>query len=120
MKRKYITKQEDIKDCGAASISSIIKYYDGYVPLETLRLYTNTSYEGTNAYNLINCANKLGFYAYGEKVKEIHENNHQVYMLVVFSVPLHLFSIIEGLAGLYSGKNKKHQKGRRNFLQGFR
>ncbi len=53
---------------------------------------------------------------FGEKVKEIYENNHQVYMLAVFSVPLHLFSIIEGLAGLYSGKNKKYQVDKKDVI----
>jgi hypothetical protein len=53
---------------------------------------------------------------FGEKIKEIYKNNHQVYMLAVFSVPLHLFSIIEGLAGLYSGKNKKKQVDKKDVI----
>lgn len=35
MKRKIIIEcQKDVKDCGPCCLSSIIKFYDGYVPLE--------------------------------------------------------------------------------------
>lgn len=42
-----IVKQHDIKDCGACSLLSIIKYYGGYVPVEKIREDTNTTKEGT-------------------------------------------------------------------------
>lgn len=70
MRRKYITKQDDIKDCGAASISSIIKYYGGYVPLETLRIDTFTNKEGTTAFHIVNTLKKYGFQAYGIRYEE--------------------------------------------------
>lgn len=71
MKTKYIVKQQDIKDCGICCLESIIKYYDGYIPLETLRLDTKTGNNGTTAYNLIVAAKKYGFNAIGQKIDKI-------------------------------------------------
>ncbi len=74
MKKDYIVKQNDIKDCGICSLESIIKYYNGFIPLETLRLDTNTNVNGTTAYNLIKTAKKYGFSAQGQKIKELNNN----------------------------------------------
>lgn len=63
--------QEESSDCGICSLASIIKYYGGDISLEYLRFYTETSENGTNAYNLINCAKKIGFNAYGEKCRDL-------------------------------------------------
>lgn len=71
MKKNIIVKQNDIKDCGICCLESIIKHYDGYVPLETLRLDTKTSTNGTTAYNLIKTARKYGFSAYGKKLDSL-------------------------------------------------
>ncbi len=71
MKKNIIVKQQDIKDCGVCCLESIIRYYNGYIPLETLRLDTKTSINGTTAYNIIKTAKKYGFNAYGRKIKDI-------------------------------------------------
>lgn len=70
-------KQEGIRDCGAASLQMIIKYYHGFINLESLRNITKTTKEGTNAYNLICAANKIGFSAKGVKceLNDIKKNN---------------------------------------------
>lgn len=73
MKSKYIVRQNDIKDCGICCLESIIKYYGGYIPLETLRLDTRTNHNGTTALNLIKTAKKYGFSAIGKKVNSITE-----------------------------------------------
>lgn len=71
MKKKVIVKQHDIKDCGSCSLASIIRYYNGYIPIEQIRLDTKTDINGTTAFNLINAAKKYGFNAYGEKLSEM-------------------------------------------------
>lgn len=63
--------QEECSDCGICSLASIINYYGGHISLETLRFNTNTSSNGTNAYELINCAKKYGFNSYGKTVEKI-------------------------------------------------
>ena len=65
---KLYVKQHDIKDCGAASLLSIIKYYNGYIPLSKIKEDAKISKEGITAYNLISAARKYGFDAYGMKV----------------------------------------------------
>ena len=68
-----IVKQRDLKDCGVCSLASIIEYYNGYVPLEKIRLDTKTSIEGTTALNLIEAGKKYGFDAYGLKLDSIDD-----------------------------------------------
>ena len=75
MRRKFIVKQNDIKDCGICCLESIIKYYKGYIPLEILRLDTNTNNNGTTAYNLLKTARKYGFNGLGKKIDNIHNKD---------------------------------------------
>ena len=48
-----IVKQNDLRDCGVASLLSIIRHYGGNVPIERLRIDTHTDKDGTTAFNLI-------------------------------------------------------------------
>ena len=75
MQTKYIVKQNDIKDCGICCLESIIKYYNGYIPMETLRLDTKTNHNGTTAYNLIKTAQKYGFNAIGKKINDLNDKD---------------------------------------------
>lgn len=69
MKKKYpFTKQTGLKDCAAASLQMIIKYYQGYVSLDELNYLLNTNKNGTTAYDIITVATKLGFKANGIKI----------------------------------------------------
>lgn len=69
MKKKDIYIQESQSSCGAMCIRSIVSFYGGYVPLETVLYDTETSKNGTNAYNLVNTFNKYGFQSYGMSIK---------------------------------------------------
>lgn len=62
-------KQSSEKDCGPACLLSIIKYYKGFVNLETIKIDSKTTSRGTNAYDLIKAANKYGFDAAGYSVE---------------------------------------------------
>jgi len=75
MKKNLEIIQEELSDCGICSLASIIRYYKGNIPLETLRYETNTNDEGVNAYELIRVSKKYGFNSYGEKLKDIR-NKH--------------------------------------------
>ena len=75
MDKKVIVKQEEISDCGACCILSIIRYYGGNANLEEIRNYSNTDVSGVNALDIINCLNKYGMNAQGlktDKIKLIH------------------------------------------------
>jgi len=75
MKKNFVVRQQDIKDCGICCLESIIKYYGGFIPLEILRLDTKTGSKGTTAYNLIKTAQKYGFNAIGKKDISLEEKN---------------------------------------------
>ena len=60
--------QHDIKDCGAACLLSIIKYYHGNISLEKIRIDTCISKDGITAYNLVTAAKKYGFDACGIRI----------------------------------------------------
>lgn len=68
MFKKYpFVRQEGYKDCGCACLQMILKYYKGNLSLERLRELSKTSKNGTTAYNIIKCANEIGFSSYGVK-----------------------------------------------------
>ena len=67
MKKYPFVKQEESKDCGAACLSMIIQYYNGYLNMENIRNLINITKDGTTAYNLIEGAKEIGFRASGFK-----------------------------------------------------
>lgn len=71
MKKKYIVKQNDIKDCGSCCLLSIIRYYGGNIPLEKIKIDTKTNINGTTAFNLINAAKKYGLNGIGKKINNV-------------------------------------------------
>ena len=76
MLKKYpFVKQEGYKDCGCASLSMIIKFYNGNVSIDRLRDLTHTNKNGTSAYNLIKASKDLGFYSKGLKgnIENLHD-----------------------------------------------
>ncbi|MFS7394560.1 peptide cleavage/export ABC transporter [Carnobacterium maltaromaticum] len=54
-------QQQDEKDCGVACIAIILKKYKSEIPIHKLRELSGTSLEGTSAFGLKNCIEKLGF-----------------------------------------------------------
>lgn len=96
MKKNYEIIQEEISDCGICCLASIIKYYNGFVPLETLRYYTNTSNIGTNAYEIINCAKKIGFNSCGKKILLDDISNYQLPLIahIKFENGLYHFVVV--------------------------
>ena len=70
MKRKDIIYQRDLKDCGPCCLLSIIRHYNGNVPLEKIRLDTYADDRGTSAYHLIRAAKSYGFEANGIKCQD--------------------------------------------------
>lgn len=71
--KKIIIKQEDPSDCGACALLSILKYYDGYVPLEVIKTDSLTTDVGTNFYYLKLASEKYGFTASGIKTSNLKD-----------------------------------------------
>lgn len=67
MKKLVCIKQQDYKDCGAACLATILKYYNAKIAISKIRQSAGTDLQGTNALGLIKAAEKLGFTAKGVK-----------------------------------------------------
>ena len=87
MLKKYpFVKQSGIKDCAAASLLMIIKYYKGYINIESLRDMLETNRNGTTAYNIIKTANEIGFIAKGVKTNLNELNNSNIILPTIAHV----------------------------------
>ena len=51
MFKRVVVRQQDIKDCGAACLLSIIKYYGGNISLEKIKIDSCISSSGISAFN---------------------------------------------------------------------
>ena len=71
MKKHLIVKQDGYKECGAASLLSIIRYYKGNISINKLIEITHTDKTGTNFYYLKEAASKIGLEAIGYKIEQI-------------------------------------------------
>ena len=65
--KKLIVRQQDISDCGAACMGSILAYYGLKYPIARIRQQIFTDRKGTNVLGIIEGAQKLGFEAKGVK-----------------------------------------------------
>lgn len=76
MKKYEFVNQDDIKDCGMSCLLMILRTYGGNVSKEYLRGLTNTTKDGTTAYDLLEAANTLGFASKGVKgdIKDLSSN----------------------------------------------
>lgn len=87
MLKKYpFVKQSGIKDCAAASLLMIIKYYKGYINIESLSDMLETNRNGTTAYNIIKTANEIGFIAKGVKTNLNELNNSNIILPTIAHV----------------------------------
>ena len=71
MKKRLIVRQDGYKECGAASLLSIIRYYGGNISINKLVNLTKTNKDGTNFYNIKNAAEIIGLEAIGYKLDEV-------------------------------------------------
>ena len=71
--KKITVIQNGIKECGAACLLSIIKYYGGNVSLERLVELTHTTKEGTNFYDIKEAAKEIGLNSKGYKIDDIEK-----------------------------------------------
>ena len=99
MKKNLVVMQDGYKECGAASLLSIIRYYHGNISMSRLIELTNTTKDGTNFYYLKLAAEEIGLEAVGYKVddfmdlKEINKpficqfvNNNYEHFIVVYKI----------------------------------
>lgn len=56
-------RQHDIKDCGAACLATILRYYESFVPIIQIREYMHVDKNGANLYALCEAAQYFGLEA---------------------------------------------------------
>lgn len=72
MFKKYpFIRQEGFKDCGAACVWMIVKYYKGNVSINKLNEMLKTTRKGVTAYHITKTLENLGFNAYGLKEEKL-------------------------------------------------
>lgn len=121
MKKEYVIKQRDARDCGACCLLSIIKYYGGYIPIEKIRIDTHTTNEGTTALNIINTSNTYGFDGKGIKtnyeellnsahilpvIAHIKTKNNLFHFIVIYKIEKNKITIMDPAKG-YVNYSKK-------------
>jgi ABC-type bacteriocin/lantibiotic exporter with double-glycine peptidase domain len=104
MRKIKIVKQNDLKDCGVACLLSIIRFYNGNVPLETLRIDTHTDQDGTSFYNLIITAQKYGLNAVGYKINYEEINDSKIIFPIIAQV---IINSLPHFIVIYKINNKK-------------
>jgi ATP-binding cassette subfamily B protein len=62
-RRRYVIKQHDLTDCGAACLASVAAFYGLQLPIARIRQFAGTDLKGTNVLGLIEAAARLGFSA---------------------------------------------------------
>ena len=93
-KRKFV-RQENLKDCGAACLLMIMRYYGGNYPLEQLRQMMKMDKNGTTAFNLIKAAEKVGFDARGYRCNDYDNLKYPAIAHVILDKVYHHFVVIE-------------------------
>ena len=112
MKKNLIVKQDGYKECGAASLLSIIRYYGGNISINKLVEMTNTDKNGTNFYNLKETASKVGLESIGYKIDDINYikeikkpllcqlvNNNYEHFVVIYSVKKNKITLMDPAFG---------------------
>lgn len=124
---KYkVVRQFDERDCGAACLATICKYYGLKISLSIVRELTKTDLNGTNIYGLIKAAEKIGFNAtplYGDFSELLHglENgeikfpfiahiildNQYEHYVVIYNIKKDKIIIADPATGIVNYKLKK-------------
>ncbi len=99
MKRKLIILQDGYKECGSAALLSIIRYYEGNIPISKLIELTRTTKLGTNFYNIKEAALSLGLNSKSYKVDNLDKliqlecpilcqlvNNNYTHFVVLYKI----------------------------------
>ena len=67
MKKETLIKQHDIRDCGAACLTSVSAHYGLKIPIAKIRQICHTDKRGTNVLGMVQGLEALGFNAKGVK-----------------------------------------------------
>ena len=125
MNKKLIVKQDGYKECGAACLLSIIRYYGGNVSINRLLELTNTNKNGTTFYNIKQASQKIGLESKvlkinsqdKDKIKDLKmpsicqfiENNYE-HFVVIYKCLKDKIIIMDPAKGFVSMKKEEFNK----------
>ena len=132
MKKNLIVKQDGYKECGAASLLSIIRYYKGNISINKLVSLTKTDKYGTNLYNIKQAAQEIGLEAIGYKVADINtlqevktpficqiiEKNYE-HFIVIYKFTKNKIEIMDPAIGRKIITLKEFEKSYTNYIMTF-
>lgn len=111
--------QADFKDCGATCLKIIAKHYGKVLPIQSLRILSETTREGSSLLNLSDAGEKIGFRTLGARLsqKKLEEvplpcilhwnNNHYV---VLYKIKKGTYYISDPAIGLLDYKQEEFLK----------
>lgn len=122
MKKEYVIRQRDARDCGVCCLLSIIKYYGGYIPIEKIRIDTRTSNDGTTALNIIKASSTYGLDGKGIKtnynellnsaqilpiIAHIKTKNNMFHFIVIYKITKDKVTIMDPAKGYIKYSKKE-------------
>ena len=93
-KSKFV-RQENLKDCGAACLLMIIRYYGGNYPMEKLISMIKIDKTGSKASNIIEASKEIGFDARGYKCDDLNNIECPVIAHIIIDKVYHHFVVIK-------------------------
>lgn len=95
-KRRYIIKQHDLTDCGAACLASVAAFYGLQLPIARIRQFAGTDLKGTSVLGVVEAATHLGFSAKGVKggFESIYALPHPVIAHVIIDQRLQHYVVV--------------------------
>ncbi len=93
-----VVMQLEALECGAASLTMILAYYDKWVPLEQVREDCGVSRDGSNAKNILQAARNYGFAAKAYKKKPEKLKESGIFPMIVHWQFNH-FIVLNGFKG---------------------
>lgn len=109
--------QMEATECGAASLCIISSHYKKYIPLEEMRIICGVTRDGSNAMQVMNAAEKIGFKASGVSC-DIEALKNMSMPIIIFWCFNH-FLVVEGIGKKYVYLNDPASGHRRVTMEEF-
>ena len=87
--------QMEAAECGAASLTMILRYYGKYIPLEQVRTECGVSRDGSKASNILKAARHFGMKAQGYRKEPAKLENMQLPVIIHWNFSH--FMVLEGI-----------------------